>query len=128
MNQFFDEALEESNLTHAAIRVRHVILGFVVIVTLFAMAYVFLEIDRELERSGSVNSDNVTWTIAQVEVDLLKLQRAAEAAVDDPSVTESLDQLRLAYDIFYSRMLVVKRSVNIKSLPLASRLERIIWA
>ena len=116
MSQFFDEALEESNLTHAALRVRHVILGFVVIVTLFAMAYVFLEIDRELERSSSVNSDNVTWTLSQVEVDTLKLQRAVIIAADNPADPDALDDLRLAFDIFYSRFNILARSDQIAGL------------
>ncbi len=128
MSQFFSEALEAEQSTSVSLRLRRIGLALVSLVTLAAVALVYLDIDRQLDQSRSTDSDNVTWTIAQVEVDLLKLQRAAEAALDDPSVTESLDQLRLAYDIFYSRMLVVKRSVNIKSLPLASRLERIIWA
>lgn len=128
MNQFFDEALEESNLTHAAIRVRHVILGFVVIVTLFAMAYVFLEIDRELERSGSVNSDNVTWTLSQVEVDTLKLQRAVIIAADNPADPEALDDLRLAFDIFYSRFNILARSDQIAGLPINSQLREQLWS
>jgi hypothetical protein len=60
MSKFFDEALEESRLTRAAVRVRHVLLGFTIVLTLGAMGYVFVKIDRELDRSASVNSDNVT--------------------------------------------------------------------
>ena len=123
MSEFFSEALEAERSTSVSLRLRRIGLALVSLVTLAAVALVYLDIDRQLDQSRSTDSDNVTWTIAQVEVDLLKLQRAAEAALDDPSVTESLDQLRLAYDIFYSRMLVVKRSSNLKSLSLAKRLE-----
>ena len=67
MTKFFDEALEEGRIHRAAVRVRHITLAFTFVVTLAAMGYVFLQIDGELERSSSVNSDNVTWTMAQVE-------------------------------------------------------------
>lgn len=128
MNQFFSEVLEETNLTHAAIRVRHVILGFVVFVTLSAMAYVFIEIDRELDRSSSVNSDNVTWTLSQVEVDTLKLQRAVLVAAENPANPAALDDLRLAFDIFYSRFNILARSDQMADLPINSQLREQLWA
>ena len=127
MSQFFDEALEESRLSRAAIRVRHVILAFTVIVTLGAMGYVFVKIDRELDRSASVNSDNVTWTLAQVEVDALKLQRAVIAAAERPSDPETLDRLRLAFDIFYSRFNILQRSDQMKALPVTAELRDALW-
>lgn len=103
MSQFFDEALQETRLARAAVRVRHLILGITFIATLGAMAFVFTKIDQELDRSSSVDSDNVTWTMAQVEVDTLKLQRAVIVADENPGDPEALDDLRLAFDIFYSR-------------------------
>lgn len=127
MSQFFDEALEESRLSQAAIRVRHVILAFTVIVTLGAMGYVFLKIDRELDRSSSVNSDNVTWTLAQVEVDALKLQRAVIAAAQRPGDPVALDDLRLAFDIFYSRFNIIQRSDQMKTLPVTTELRDALW-
>lgn len=127
MSQFFDEALEETRLSRAAIRVRHVILAFTVLVTLGAMGYVFLKIDRELDRSASVNSDNVTWTLAQVEVDALKLERAVRAALTRPDDPVALDDLRLAFDIFYSRFNILQRSDQMKSLPVTSELRDAFW-
>lgn len=127
MSKFFDEALEDSRLARAAVRVRHVILGFTVAITLGAMGYVFVKIDRELDRSATVNSDNVTWTLAQVEVDALKLQRAVVAASARPDDPKALDDLRLAFDIFYSRFNIVARSDQMKDLPVAVDLRERLW-
>lgn len=128
MSEFFSEALEAERSTSVSLRLRRIGVALVSLITLAAVALVFLDIDRQLDQSRTTDSDNVTWTISQVEVDLLKLQRAAEAAMDDPSDATSLEALRLAYDIFYSRMLVVKRSSTLRSLPLANRLDGMVWA
>lgn len=128
MSKFFDEALQESRMTRAAVRVRHVLLGFTVAVTLGAMGYVFVKIDRELDRSATVNSDNVTWTLAQVEVDALKLQRAVVAAAESPGDPKALDDVRLAFDIFYSRFNVVARSDQMKELPVTRELRETLWS
>jgi PAS domain S-box-containing protein len=128
MSKFFDEALEESRLTRAAVRVRHVLLGFTVAITLGAMGYVFVKIDRELDRSATVNSDNVTWTLAQVEVDALKLQRAVVAASERPGDPKALDDVRLAFDIFYSRFNIVSRSDQMKDLPVTLELRKTLWS
>jgi PAS domain S-box-containing protein len=128
MSEFFSEALEAERSTSVSLRLRRIGVALVSLITLAAVALVFLDIDRQLDQSRTTDSDNVTWTIAQVEVDLLKLQRAARAAMDDPADAASLDDLRLAYDIFFSRMLVVKRSSTLRSLALATQLEALVWA
>lgn len=128
MSKFFDEALEESRVARAAIRVRNAVLVATFLATLAAMAYVFAKIDAELDHSASVNSDNVTWTLAQVEVDALKLQRAAHAAAARPGDPQALDDLRLAFDILYSRFNILERSDQMKSLPVTVRLREELWA
>ena len=128
MSQFFDEALQETRLARAAVRVRHLILAFTFFVTLGAMAYVFSKIDRELDRSSSVDSDNVTWTMAQVEVDTLKLQRAVIIASDRPGDPQALDDLRLAFDIFYSRFNILSRSDRLLGLPINEALRDELWS
>lgn len=128
MTKFFDEALEESRLHRAAVRVRHVTLAFTFLVTLAAMGYVFLQIDGELDRSSSVNSDNVTWTMSQVEVDTLKLQRAVILASQQPNDPQALDDLRLAFDIFYSRFSVLAKSDDLNHLPINEALRQELWS
>lgn len=128
MTKFFDEALEESRLSRIAVRIRHLTLGLTFVVTLSAMGYVFIKIDGELDRSSSVNSDNVTWTMAQVEVDTLKLQRAVIIASEAPQDPKALDELRLAFDIFYSRFNVLSRSDQLRELPINDALRDELWS
>lgn len=128
MSQFFSEALDSERQARLSVRLRNVGLALVAALTLVAVLLVYLDIDRQLDRNRTTDSDNITWTIAQVEVDLLKLQRAAERANDQPPQNADLVQLRLAYDIFYSRMLVIRRSAEIKRLDLNNRLEGDMWA
>lgn len=128
MSQFFDEALQESRLTRAAVRVRDLIVGLTFVITLAAMGYVFLGIDQELERSSSVDSDNATWTISQVEVDTLKLQRAVLLAAERPDDPEVLDDLRLSFDIFYSRFNILARSDRLSVLPVNETLREALWS
>ena len=128
MTQFFSEALEADGFSRASIRLRHLGLALVAIITLAAMAFVFWDIDRQLDHNNTSDSDNVTWVIAQVEVDLLKLERAVADAIEAGATPEALDRLRLAYDIFYSRMLVVSRSDNITSLPIDVNLRDSVWS
>jgi PAS domain S-box-containing protein len=128
MSQFFDEALQESRLARAAVRIRQAVLVLVILVTLAMMGNVFLHIDHELERTSSVNSDNATWTMAQVEVDTLKLQRAILLAGDSPSDPQVLDDLRLAFDIFYSRFNLLAKSGRLEGLPINTSLRSALWA
>jgi PAS domain S-box-containing protein len=128
MSQFFDEALQESRLTRAAVRVRDLLVGLTFVITLAAMGYVFLGIDQELERTSSVESDNATWTIAQIEVDTLKLHRAVLVAEKRPDDPEALDDLRLSFDIFYSRFNVLSRSDRLSVLPLNDILHEALWS
>ncbi len=128
MSQFFDEALQESRIARAAVRVRQAVLALVVLLTLAVMAYVFLNIDHELERSSSVTTDNATWTMAQVEVDTLKLHRAILVAADRPGDPQALADLRLAFDIFYSRFSILAKSGRLEDLPINNSLRDALWA
>lgn len=78
---------------------------------------VFLEIDRQLDRSATAESDNRTWVLAQLEVDLLRYERSLYAAQADQSKPR-LDDVRLAFDILYSRVDLVGRAPTLDSLPL----------
>lgn len=123
----FNEALEETRTTRAAQRVRNGILVVVGLLTVAATAYVFTDIDRQLERWSSVDSDNVTWSIAQVEVDTLKLQRAVSHALAHPDDPARLDAVRLMFDIFYSRFNIMARSDQMALMPINRELREELW-
>ncbi|MBA4351478.1 MAG: hypothetical protein C0427_09565 [Rhodobacter sp.] len=128
MSQFFDEALQESRISRATVRVRDFLVGLTFVITLAAMGYVFLGIDQQLERSSSVDSDNAAWTVSQVEVDTLKLQRAVLIAVDRSGDPQALDDLRLSFDIFYSRFNVLAKSDRLSVLPVNEVLRDALWS
>lgn len=123
----FNEALEETRLARATQRARNFVLAGVGFVVLGAIFYVFTNIDRQLERASSVDSDNVTWSVAQVEVDTLKLQRAVIHALAHPEDPARLDNLRLLFDIFYSRFNIMARSGQMAALPINDALRDDLW-
>lgn len=124
----FDEALEETRLSRATARARNLVLGTVGLLVAAAIFYVFTDIDRQIERASSVDADNVTWSVAQVEVDTLKFQRAVIAARRHPDDPARLDHLRLMFDIFYSRFNIMARSQQMAALPINHELREELWA
>ncbi len=70
-------------------------------VAILAAAFTGLRLWEELATLRASPSDNVQWTFAQVEVDLLQFRRAAaEAAHGEAEAAE----MRRAFDLFYSRI------------------------
>ncbi|AWB49650.1 hybrid sensor histidine kinase/response regulator [Gemmobacter aquarius] len=123
----FNEALEETRRARVTQRARNLMLSAVGFVVLGAMFYVFSNIDRQLERASSVDSDNITWSVAQVEVDTLKLQRAVIHAIAHPQDPDRLKNLRLLFDIFYSRFNMMARSDQMATLPINDELRNELW-
>ena len=61
-----------------------------------------------LERQRSANSDNVQWTLTQVEVEYLSFVNELEQHLHDPDgplpLVEDFSELRRTFDVFYSRV------------------------
>ncbi|WP_068116394.1 hybrid sensor histidine kinase/response regulator [Tropicimonas marinistellae] len=79
-----------------------------VVVLLFSLIiYGFYgEVLRELRSLNAADSDNAQWTLSQVEVEYLMLQRVLEQADhDDPA---ALAEIRKRFDIFYSRVATIE--------------------
>ena len=123
----FYEALAETRSSRTATRARTIVLGFFGLIVVAATVYVFADIDRQLDRASSVDSDNVTWSVAQVEVDTLKFQRAVIHAIAHPDDPSRLDNLRLMFDIFYSRFNIMARSSQMAALPINDELRAALW-
>ncbi len=62
---------------------------------------------RKIERESDARSDNMQWTLNQVDVELLQLILAIEEARLQPA---SLGDVRLRFDVFYSRSITLKDS------------------
>lgn len=89
----------------------------IVAVVLGIAIFVFGEIDRQLDRAREAESDNRTWVLAQLQVDLQRLQIATHRAMETPGA-ERLEEVRLAYDILFSRVDLMRRTMTLDGLPL----------
>lgn len=81
----------------------------------FGMSAIFIltlslssEVISDLERQRSASSDNVQWTLTQVEVEHLSLMNALEHHLREPDgplpLSADLGEVRRQFDIFYSRV------------------------
>ncbi|WP_126979188.1 hybrid sensor histidine kinase/response regulator [Frigidibacter oleivorans] len=72
--------------------------------TALITAYIFVILQTQLSRSEEAASDNRTWVLAQIEVDLLKYELALTAAARQPDQPDRLEAVRRQFDILYSRL------------------------
>ncbi|SFC09711.1 hybrid sensor histidine kinase/response regulator [Tropicimonas isoalkanivorans] len=66
-----------------------------------------IQVSRHLNSLNVARSDNVQWTLSQLEVDYLLLQMALREAEDDSAA--SLAQVRRRFDLFYSRLATIDK-------------------
>ena len=90
---------------------------FVMLVVLGLSIFTFIQLDRELELSKRVQSDNRTWVLAQIQVDLqnMHISLMKAAALSD---TAALADVRRAFDVLYSRVDLVNRTPSLDELSL----------
>ncbi|SFL49529.1 ATP-binding protein [Shimia aestuarii] len=71
-------------------------------ILLVLAVFVSIEVRTNLNRLNSASSDNIQWTLSQIEVEMLELTGALiEARYQD---TPDLERIRLEFDILYSRV------------------------
>lgn len=78
----------------------------IALIALFLSGYYYVGLKKSGERFKYAVSDNVTWTVAQAEVDYRNLQlelRRSLMEARDPAQVE-VGAVRLAFDIYYSRI------------------------
>lgn len=63
----------------------------------------------DMRALSTAENDDVSWTMSQIEVALLRLRLAAQKP--DPT-DEALDDLRIRFDVFYSRVTTLSQSRN----------------
>ncbi|SEN52806.1 ATP-binding protein [Palleronia pelagia] len=73
----------------------------ILVLTLGALT---MNVLRDLRDQRSAQEDIVQWSLSQVEIDFLRLQLAVSTLPTDQPGTEDLDQVTRAFDIFYSRV------------------------
>jgi PAS domain S-box-containing protein len=65
--------------------------------------YIFGQIDIQLRRSHTADSDSTPWVLSQIEVEMLQLRQAMTEAATNPDDPALLQQVRLPYDLLFSR-------------------------
>ena len=77
-------------------------LAMAVLVAIVAgISWLGIDVMRQIDRERESRTDNAQWSLSQIEVEVLYLISAADAAQHG---TVSLDKVRLRYDILYSRL------------------------
>lgn len=59
------------------------------------------DVARQIDTQSSTSIDNVQWALSQVDVELLHLEMSLDDAMHNPA---NLAEMRLRYDVFYSRI------------------------
>ncbi len=81
-----------------ALRPALLIVAGLAFAALWAMA---LQLRTELRTFQEEPMDNIHWTITQLEVDIVRLESQVQVQILDPGA--DMKELRLRYDLFYSR-------------------------
>ncbi|AMY68350.1 hybrid sensor histidine kinase/response regulator [Frigidibacter mobilis] len=87
------------------------LLALVILCGLSTLLLVAGRVEQNIERVHATQTDNTTWLISQIEVDMLKLHDATLQASLSPDRPEALVELRLRYDILFSRAEVIEANM-----------------
>ncbi|WP_319823439.1 ATP-binding protein [Thalassovita sp.] len=90
--------------------------GLLAVVSLVALALLlplWLEVTGKLEEMRTARRDNVIWTITQMEVEYLELEKAVILFQDDGA--ELIPLVKRRFDIFYSRIKILTESASYRS-------------
>ncbi|SDF08954.1 PAS domain S-box-containing protein [Limimaricola pyoseonensis] len=71
---------------------------------LLALALASLDVLRKLDHQATATSDNVQWTLTQVEVEYRRLEAAVAKARAEGGAPAALAELRRRFDVFYARI------------------------
>jgi PAS domain S-box-containing protein len=75
--------------------------GISFLVILIGMSWLGVDVANQIERESESRTDNAQWALSQIEVELLYMMLATSSALDNQG---TLDNVRLRYDILYSRL------------------------
>ena len=81
----------------------YVAAGLFLLAVTLVLGLLATQLMQELARLRSASTDNVQWSMAQVQVELLVLETAVDDAIHEET-PEALDAVRQRFDIFYSRI------------------------
>lgn len=117
-----------------------ILIGGVILIGAVITFYLSATLTDRFDKLREAPQDNSQWNLAQLEVDYLKLAGAthlAEMAAHEaggaeasgaerfsPPVGDALDELRKAFDIFYSRVYVLEESKDAEAFLANAELRR----
>ncbi|MEP5762008.1 MAG: response regulator [Litoreibacter sp.] len=78
------------------------------------IAFLTIDVVKDLHSLDSARSDNVQWTLSQTEVEFLEFEVRVSQAVTNPN--PDLRIVRRAFDIFYSRVSTLRSGVAYSNL------------
>ena len=116
MNTLTSPADKADNSGSSRRLLRYGILLALAVVVVAANLVLFRQIDVQLQRSYTADTDSTPWVLAQVEVDFLRYIAALQDARIMRNDAKALEEVRLQFDLLYSRVTVVKRHTRIVHL------------
>lgn len=97
-------------------RIKLAIAGLV-LTGMFALTGLLLvEVTNRLRDLATASTDNLQWNLAQLEVELLRLDREIASARRGEATTGQLNAVRTRFDIFYSRVGTYERGAFYQQL------------
>jgi PAS domain S-box-containing protein len=87
--------------------IRLVLVGAILALCTAGIAFLALDVTRKIAAQATASSDNIQWSLSQIDVEVLTLHTAVSDAHHDVG---SLDQVRKRFDVFYSRATTFKTS------------------
>lgn len=102
---------------------RIVLFGFMA-VAVGVLAVLSAEFRSKMQSFQEEPVDNIHWNLTQLELDLVRLQSAAELAVQQDDLP--LDELRKRFDLFYSRTDLVRSGAMFDKLDLDATVQPLV--
>lgn len=87
--------------------VRLVLIGAILALCTVGIAFLALDVTRKIAAQATASSDNIQWSLSQIDVEVLSLHTAVANANHHVG---SLEQVRSRFDVFYSRATTFKTS------------------
>jgi PAS domain S-box-containing protein len=112
--------------------VRRGLTAFVVSLFVATIGVLVLDVSKQMDWLSTASADNMQWTLGQAETELSTLELATYAALLDTQSGErpDLDEVRLRFNVFYSRIQTISDSVvfrQLRSTPaVQQQLDRVV--
>lgn len=98
-------------------RLRFALTVLVALASGLGIAVLGADVARQIDTQSSTSIDNVQWALSQVDVELLHLEMSLDDAMHNPA---NLAEMRLRYDVFYSRIKTLQQGsvfANLRKSP-----------